>query len=152
MTDNDLLQPSLSGTDAPATSIYSATTGYVAAFLGGPIGAAVVAMVNSWRLNRLAKDWPVALLAVLITATMVYWEVRMGGNRWLVEHLGTGGSRLLLRVIALAYFVGIYGLHYKSYRNMALLGIRPPSGWVLGIIAIGVGLAGTAGLTLVVQS
>jgi len=152
MTDDDLLQPSLSGADVPATSIYSATTGYVAAFIGGPIGGAVVAMVNAWRLNRLAKDWPMALLAVLITWTLLYWEIRLGGSPWLVEHLGNGGPRMLLRVVALLYFVAIYGLHYRSYRNMALLGIEPPSGWVLGFIGIAVGLAGTAGLTVLVQS
>ena len=152
MTDNDLLQPSLSGSDVPATSIYSATTGYVAAFVGGPIGGAVVAMVNAWRLNRVSKDWPMALLAVLITWTLLYWETRMGGNGWLVEHLGASGPRMLLRVLALAYFVGIYGLHYKSYRNMALLGIVPPSGWVLGVVGIVIGLAGTAGLTALVRS
>jgi len=152
MTDNDLLQPSLSGSDVPATSIYSATTGYVAAFVGGPIGGAVVAMVNAWRLNRVSKDWPMALLAVLITWTLLYWETRMGGNGWLAEHLGASGPRMLLRVLALAYFVGIYGLHYKSYRNMALLGIVPPSGWVLGVVGIVIGLAGTAGLTALVRS
>jgi hypothetical protein len=152
MTDNDLLQPSLSGSDVPATSIYSATTGYVAAFVGGPIGGAVVAMVNSWRLNRLYKDWPMALLAVLLTWTLLHWEMRMGGNGWLVEHLGRSGPRMLLRVVALAYFVGIYGLHYKSYRNMALLGIVPPSGWVLGVVGIVIGLGATAALTAWVQS
>ena len=152
MTDNDLLQPSLSGSDVPATSIYSATTGYVAAFVGGPIGGAVVAMVNAWRLKRLSKDWPMALLAVLLTWTLLHWETRMGGNGWLVEHLGASGPRMLLRVLALAYFVGIYGLHYKSYRNMALLGIVPPSGWVLRVVGIVIGLAGTAGLTALVRS
>jgi hypothetical protein len=152
MTDNDLLQPSLSGSDVPATSIYSATTGYVAAFVGGPIGGAVVAMVNSWRLKRLSKDWPMALLAVLLTWTLLHWETRMGGNGWLVEHLGRSGPRMLLRVVALVYFVGIYGLHYKSYRNMALLGIVPPSGWVLGAAAIVIGLGATTALTALVQS
>jgi hypothetical protein len=151
MTDNDLLQPSLSRTDAPATSIYSATTGYVAAFLGGPMGGAVVAMVNSWRLKRLGADWPMGLLAVLITATILYWEARMGGEGWLVERLGSGGPRMLLRVAAILYFVGIYALHYKSYRNMALLGIEPPSGWRLGIVGVVVGFAATAGLTALVQ-
>ena len=149
--NNDLLQPSLTGTDAPATSIYSATTGYVAAFLGGPIGGAVIAMANAWRLKRLAKDLPVAILAVLVTATMLWWEARLGGDRWLVEQFGRSGPRMLLRVVALVYFLGIYGLHYKSYRSMALMGVEPPSGWVIGVVAVVVGIGATLGLTALVQ-
>jgi hypothetical protein len=152
MTDNDLLRPSLSGADAHATSIYSATTGYVSAFIGGPIGAAVVAMVNSWRLNRLAQDWPMGLLAVLLTATLLYWETHIGGSAWLNAHFGRSGASMILRVLGIAYFVCIYGLHYKSYRNMSLLGIEPPSGWVLGIVAIAIGTAANFGLATVLSS
>ena len=149
---DDLLQPSLAGTEASATSIYSATTGYVAAFLGGPVGAAVIALTNSWRLKRLAKDWPVVLLAIFITWAMVWWEVRMGGDAWLTQHLGSSGPRMLLRVTGLLFFCGIYALHYKSYRSMAVMGIQAPSGWVPGVVAVIVGISVMAGLVYLVSS
>jgi hypothetical protein len=147
MSQNDLLRPSLSGDQLPATSIYSAGAGYGAAFFGGPIGAAVIAMLNARRLNRLAKDWPLALLAVLITVGMLWWQLRMGGNAWLEGHLGSSGPRSVPRVAGLLFFGGIYLLHYKYYRNMQLMGIESPSGWVPAIVAVLIGLAITILLT-----
>jgi hypothetical protein len=137
---DDLLRPSLSGTNAQATAIYSATTGYVAGFLGGPIAAAVIALMNSWRLRRLSKDWPLGLLALALLYTMLWWEFRDGGNEWLTRYLGSSGPRVLRSVVSLLFFCGIYLLHYKSYRSMQLLGIKSPSGWVPGLIAIVIGL------------
>ena len=141
MSDHDdLLRPSLSGTNVPATAIYSATTGYVAAFLGGPVAAAVIAMMNSWRLRRLSKDWPLGLLAIVLLHTMLWWEFQKGGNEWLTAHLGSSGPRALRSVVSLLFFCGIYLLHYRSYRSMQLLGLKPPSGWVPGIIAVVIGI------------
>lgn len=149
---DDLLTPSLSVTKGPATAIYSATTGYVAAFLGGPVAAAVIAMVNSWRLRRLSKDWPLALLAVALLYAMLRWEYRQGGNEWLGQHLGSSGPQALRSVVSLLFFCGIYLLHYKSYRSMQLLGLKAPSGWVPGIIAVIVGYVVTYFLLAIVQS
>ena len=144
MSDHDdLLRPSLSGTNVPATAIYSATTGYVAAFLGGPVAAAVIAMINAYRLRRLSKDWPLALLAVALLYTMLRWEFEQGGKEWLTQHLGSSGPQALRSVVSLLFFCGIYLLHYKSYRSMQLLGIKSPSGWVPGIIAVLIGIAVT---------
>ena len=140
---DDLLRPSLSGTGAQATAIYSATTGYVAAFVGGPVAAAVVALINSWRLRRLTKDWPLALLALAFSYAMLAWELRRGGDEWLVQHLGSSGPRAFSSVVGLLFFCGIYLLHYRSYRSMQLLGVKAPSGWVPGIIAVVVGLGVT---------
>jgi hypothetical protein len=137
---DDLLRPSLSGTSAQATAIYSATTGYVAAFLGGPVAAAVIALLNSWRLRRLKKDWPLALLAPVLLYAMLSWEFRSGGDEWLSRYLGSSGPRAFRSVVGLLFFCGIYLLHYRSYRSMQLLGVKPPSGWVPGIIAVVVGL------------
>jgi hypothetical protein len=137
---DDLLRPSLSGTNAQATAIYSATTGYVAAFLGGPVGGAVIAMMNSWRLRRLSKDWPIALLAVALLYAMLHWEYQQGGNDWLTRHLGSSGPSALRSVVSLLFFCGIYLLHYKSYRSMQLLGLKAPSGWVPGIVAVVIGI------------
>jgi hypothetical protein len=133
---DDLLKPSLSGTNAQATAIYSATTGYVAAFLGGPVAAATIAMLNSWRLRRLSKDWPLALLAVALLYAMLSWEYQKGGDEWLTRYLGSSGPRALRSVVSLVFFCGIYLLHHRSYRSMQLLGVKAPSGWVPGIIAV----------------
>jgi hypothetical protein len=137
---DDLLKPSLSGTNAQATAIYSATTGYLAAFIGGPIAAVTIALMNSWKLRRLSKDWPLALLALAVLHTMLFWELRDGGDEWLTHYLGSSGPSAFRGVVSLLFFCGIYLLHYKSYRSMQLLGIKAPSGWVPGIIAIVIGL------------
>ena len=130
-------------TNAHATAIYSATTGYVAAFIGGPVAGAVIALINSWRLRRLSKDWPLALLALAILHTMLFWEYRDGGNEWLTRYLGDSGPRVLRSVVSLLFFCGIYLLHYKSYRSMQVLGIKAPPGWIPGIVAIVIGIAVT---------
>ena len=53
MTANDdLLRPSLEKTDAAHKSIYSTTTGYLTAFIGGPFAAIAMAAINSGRLGR----------------------------------------------------------------------------------------------------
>jgi hypothetical protein len=138
---DDLLQPSLTGGsgEISATAIYSATTGYVASFFGGPVAGAVIALLNAHRLNRLAKDWPVALAAVALLAAMVWWELRMGGDVWLKAHLGISAGSVVFRLLGIAFFCGMYGLHYRSYRGMERLGIEARSGWVAGFAAIAVG-------------
>lgn len=153
MNDNDdLLRPSLSGTNVQATAIYSATTGYVAAFLGGPVAAAVIALMNSWRLRRLSKDWPLALLAVALLHAMLWWEYRQDGGKWLSEYLGPSGPRVLHSVVSLLFFCGIYLLHYRSYRSMQLLGLKAPSGWVPGIIAVVIGFSVTFAFVAILHS
>jgi len=149
--NDDLLRPSLSGTNAAATAIYSATTGYVAAFLGGPIAAAVIAMLNARRLRRLSKDWPLALLAVALLYAMLSWQLR-GGSRWLEHYLGPTGPRAFQSVVSLLFFCGIYLLHYRSYRSMRVLGLKAPPGWVPGIIAIVIGIGVTLAFASVLQA
>jgi hypothetical protein len=139
---DDLLQPSLGGAsgEVSATAIYSATTGYVASFFGGPVAGAVIALLNARRLNRLAKDWPVALAALALVAAVVWWEQRMGGDEWLKAHVGNSAGSVVFRLLGIAFFCGIYGLHYRSYRGMDRLGIEAPSGWVAGLVAILAGI------------
>ncbi len=153
MSDHDnLLRPSLSGTNVPANAIYSATTGYVVAFLGGPVAAAAIALTNSWRLRRLARDWPVALLALALLHAMLWWQLRQGGYEWLTQHLGSTGPQALRSVVSLLFFCGIYLLHYRSYRSMRLLGLKAPSGWVPGLIAIVIGVAVTSGFVAILKT
>jgi hypothetical protein len=150
---DDLLQPSLTGSggEISATAIYSATTGYVASFFGGPVAGAVIALLNARRLNRLAKDWPVALAAVAILAAVVWWEVRMGGDEWLKAHFGVTAGSVAFRLLGIAFFCGMYGLHYRSYRGMERLGIEARSGWVAGFAAIVVGVLAFFALTVVLR-
>ena len=152
MDQDDLLRPSLSGTNAQAAAIYSAATGYVAGFLGGPVAAAVIAMLNSWRLRRLSKDWPLALLAVALLYAMLWWQLRQGGDEWLKQHLGSSGPRALHSVVSLLFFCGIYLLHYRSYRSMQLLGLKAPSGWVPGIIAVIIGFSVTTAFIAILSA
>jgi hypothetical protein len=149
---DDLLRPSLSGSKAPATAIYSATTGYIAAFLGGPVAGAVIAMLNSYRLRRLSKDWPLALLAVALLHALLWWQLRDGGNEWLVSHLGRTGPGALDTVVGLLFFCGIYLLHYSSYRSMQLFGLKAPSGWVPGIVAVVIGIGVRYAVTSMLQT
>jgi hypothetical protein len=141
-TRDDLLRPSLGGAsgDVSATAIYSATTGYIASFFGGPVAGAVIALLNARRLNRLSKDWPVALVALALLAATVWWEQRMGGDEWLKAHFGRNSGSVAFRLLGIAFFCGMYGLHYRSYRGMERLGIKAPSGWVAGFAAIVIGV------------
>jgi hypothetical protein len=132
----DLLQPSLGGETSAATSIYSATTGYLAAFFGGPLGGAAIALTNSWRLKRIGKDWPLGIVAIALTGGMIWWEQRMGGLEWLRSHFGSSGQRFAVRIVGILMFAAVYLIHRRYYRNMDMMGIKPPSGWIPGLAAI----------------
>jgi hypothetical protein len=138
--EDDLLQPSLRP-EAPATAIYSATTGYMASVFGGPIAGAVIALLNARRLDRLGRDWWVGLVAVAIMAVVMGWIYAFGGEAWLDDKVGTRGPRFAIMISGLVFFAGIYALHRPSYRGMEHLGIKPPSGWLPGILAIAIGIA-----------
>jgi len=133
---DELMQPSLSGVEGPATSIYSMQTGYLAAFFGGPLGGATIALLNAHRLKRLGSDWPLGLAALGVTFGLLWWQLRSGGEAWLIGHLGHGGPGLAIRIVGLAFYGIVYAVHRQYYRNMALLGLEAPSGWIPGIAAI----------------
>jgi hypothetical protein len=149
---NDLLQPSLDSEAGRETSIYSTTTGYMSAFFGGPLAAAGIALMNSHRLKRLGTDWPLSLLALALTVGILWWEVRGGGQSWLIAHLGRRGPSLVTSFAGLIAFGVIYAVHRKYYRNMELLGLKAPSGWIPGIAAIVLGSAAWAALARVLAS
>jgi hypothetical protein len=144
MNDRDeLLRPSLGSETSPETSIYSATTGFLAAFFGGPLGGAIIAMVNAWRLKRLASDWPLAVAAIALTVGLLWWELRAGGAEWLVDIAGKNGVQIALRVAGLAFFSVVYAIHRTYYRSMELFAVEPPSGWALGFGATVAGFVTT---------
>ncbi len=144
--NSELLQPSLGSDAGPATALYSVRTGYLSAFFGGPVAAALVALVNAHRLKRLRTDWPVAALAVLASLALAWWEFRAGGRPWLEARLGRGGSIYAVRGAGLAVFGLVYLMHRMHYRSMAVMGVKGPSGWVLGIGAILAGIFATAAM------
>lgn len=137
---DDLLQPTLGRPDSPAASIYSARTGYVASFFGGPLAGATIALANAYRLKRLRSDWPLGLIAIAATVGPMWWWLR-GGAQWVTAHTGGSISGVLLRALGLGFFALVYGWHRQYYRNMTFLGLAPPSGWVIGIVAVVSGVA-----------
>lgn len=149
-TPDDLLQPTLGQRDTPAASIYSARAGYVASFFGGPLAGATIALANAYRLKRLRSDWPLGLIAIAATAAPMWWWFR-GGAQWVAVHAGGGASEILLRALGLGFFALVYGWHRQYYRNMTFLGLTPPSGWVIGIVAVAAGVAVEIGLAAVLS-
>lgn len=142
MTTNDeLLQPSLEKHDETQKPIYSATAGYLTAFVGGPFAAIAMASVNSWRLRRLAAD-AVPLLAV--TAVCVGILIFLLHPEWFGQesmHFERKDTRIWSRVFGLVVFSAFWLLHRRYYRGMELMGQEPPNAWIGGIGCI---LAGTA--------
>jgi hypothetical protein len=138
--DRELLRPSLAADARVPQAIYSAGTGFLSSFFGGPVAGAVIALVNSQRLRRLHVDWPIALLApainVLIRLSVVdhFWD-------WLDRLLGKGSVRYVAELVGLAFFGVIYALHKPYYRGMSLLGLQAPNGLLPGAIAIAIGIA-----------
>jgi hypothetical protein len=143
--DSDLLRPSLTEDSSPAAAIYSVRTGFLTAFFGGPLGGAIIALLNSYRLKRLAVDWPIGLLALAICAGMG-WSATHGGWRWLDASLGHGSVIYVTRLTNLAFFGVVYVLHRTYYRSMSVLGLSAPNGLAVGVGAIVFGLAVNAAL------
>jgi hypothetical protein len=133
-----LLRPSLSGTGGRGRKLYSTTVGYIAAFFGGPLAAVVIALVNSHRLGRQSREWPLALGALLLSAVVVL-PAPWGLLDWALLRLEESGLKLAWRVLGLGVFAASYLLHRKYHRSMEVMGVKAPSGWLLGITAIVLG-------------
>lgn len=136
--DRELLRPSLTAEHSSVSSIYSVRTGFLASFFGGPIGGAIVALLNARRLGRLKADWPVALLALSISAGLS-WSLVAHKWQWLDASLGRGSGRYLQDLAGLAFYGVVYTLHRTYYRSMELLGLDPPDGLRVGIAAAALG-------------
>ena len=101
-----LLEPSLRG-DGQAVPIYSATTGYLIAFFGGPLAGCGIALIDAYRLRRLGREWPLAIAAVLLTGGLFAWQER-GGEVWAERLLGRGAGGLMYRVLGVVFFGAVY--------------------------------------------
>ena len=142
MADEDLLQPSLSGTrNAPA--LYNSSGFFLVAFFAGPAAAGVYGVANSHRLGRLRQDLPVIL--ALVAASFLFLMMAHG-NGWLsglASWLGDRQSRavqLAVRAVGLACFGAIYLMHRQQYRAARISCVDPLPGWIPGIAAVVVGL------------
>lgn len=136
----DLLKPSLSPeAGRPSAAPYSTTSGFVAAFFGGPFGALVAAGLNVHRLRRWRQDaaWLAAglLLALawawLLPQTESYPAWRSG----VTEVLGRSGWHYLERALSLALFLVACARHRQIERAAGLFGLPRPNGWIGGIAA-----------------
>lgn len=138
---DELLKPTLRSGDGQHRAIYSTTAGYVTSFFGGPFAAIAMTTLNSWRLRRLATDALPLLAATtlsILIVVLIYRPQLLG-----LADFGLSGtlSRLLLRAYALALFGGAYLLHIRYYRNMEIMSLQSPNGWIAGA---GCGVLGAA--------
>jgi hypothetical protein len=142
LDNEDLLKPTLSGYRQPP-AIYNSTGFFLAAFFGGPVGAAVYGSANAWRLGRLARDLPV-IVVIAAAAFLGMLELdRLGALDRLMSALG-GRNRqfgVVLRGFGIACFGAIYFLHRGYFRAARVSGVAPRPGWGPGIAAVLAGMA-----------
>ena len=139
---DDLLQPSLS-IEKIAAAPPSTQAMFLTSFFGGPIAAVMMIAVASFRLRRLVRDLP--LLIVLLGAPIgafawLQTSVAAEGIRlWIQSNVGSSGFEFLIRLAGLMCFGIGYWLHAQAHRNSALLGLKAPNGWLVGVPCIVIG-------------
>jgi len=136
-----LLQPTLGADARPAAAPYSVQATFFTGFFGGPFAAIALVAVNSSRLRRLSRDWPV-LAACLIAAIFMGWVIHGSApavspmRDWLSSVMGQNSARYAHRLVALI-IVGVgYLLHRREQRNTDVLGLSRPNGWIAGGLCI----------------
>lgn len=133
MTDNPLLEPTLTADASVTAPLYSLQVGFLSSFLGGRLAAVIITAIHSHRLRRLARDLPLLLAGAALTLAMAWWTQRMRGGAWLAAH--SIGSAIPVRAAGPGYFGLCYLAHRTAYRDMQMMGIPSPSGWIPGIAA-----------------
>lgn len=136
-----LLQPSLSAPgQVPRAAPYSATTGYISSFFGGPYAALIVVALNVHRLGRWREDatWLAFGLALALA-----WSLWLPGltvfadiDAILRAALGQGAWRYAERAFSLGLFAVLHWRHRRIDRASDLFALNRPSGWVAGLAAI----------------
>lgn len=149
-----LLQRSLHA-EEPRLAPPSTQTMFVTAFFGGPVAACAIAAFGSFRLRRLKRDAPILLgLLALTLAATVWLRLAPSGapaRVWLAETIGKSGFAAFNRAMALAVFVACFTLHRQAHRSTALLGLKQPNGWIVGLLSIVVGAAATVAVLAAVS-
>lgn len=134
---DSLLNPTLGDDARPAAAPYSTQATFFTGFFGGPFAAVALTAINSWRLRRMGRDWPV-LLACLLAGLLAIWVLHGSTPAfapvpaWWTGTFGNNSLRYAHRLVALI-LVGVgYLLHRKEQRNTDVLGITRPNGWIGG--------------------
>ena len=143
MADDDLLRPTLSGTGEPP-SLYNTTGFFLSSFFGGPVGAGIYGLANSYRLGRLKRDLPSVVVIVAASFWLLLFVERQGGLARLAELMDDRPDRaaqLAVRALGLACFGAIYLLHRQHHRAAQVTGAEAVSGWGPGIVAVLAGIA-----------
>lgn len=148
MSNDDLLRPTLSAYSRPP-ALYHKTGFALAAFFGGPVGAAVYSLANTARLARLKQDAPTI---VIVTASALLIPVMLahtGQFAVLADLAGMtprGAGEVLLRGLGLACFGATYFLHRRFFRAARVSGVETLPSWPVGIAALVTGWAANAAL------
>jgi hypothetical protein len=148
LSNQDLLRPTLSDyTRSPA--LYHTTGFALAAFFGGPVGAAVYSLANTTRLSRLKQDAPIVVILTALALLIPMMLVRSGQFDALADFAGMtprGTGEILLRGLGLAIFGAIYLLHRRFFRSARVSGVKALPSWPVGIAAVLSGWAANAAL------
>ncbi|MFB9243593.1 hypothetical protein IV454_28330 [Massilia antarctica] len=128
-----LLTPSLSPSRAPAAILYSAQSGFLLAFFGGPFAIILYSALNSWKLRRPLDA--LAYLPALALSTAFFVAIQAGYAPLIsvIDAIGAGGERILSRALAMALFGVVYLMHRKQHRSAVLFGAKPPAPWIPAI-------------------
>lgn len=148
MGNDHLLRPTLSDYRKPP-ALYGTTGFFLSAFFGGPVGAALYAIANSWRLGRLSRDLPVIVAITAAACLLLIESDRMGWLRQLGAYLDMSPSRSLnicVRVLGMACFSAIYFMHRTFFRAARVSGAERLAGWKPGIAAVLAGYAANIAL------
>lgn len=132
---DELLKPSLES--SKPVSIMSSGALMGAAFFGGPIAVAIVAVMNSISLGRLTKEWPLIIGVLAVGAVAAY----LFGN-YVFDGLADARSfRLASRAAGFVSFGIVFLMYRKELRTLSTLNIKPRSPWAPLIAACLVAMA-----------
>lgn len=139
---DDLLQPSLSA-EKIAAAPPSTQAIFLTSFFGGPIAAVMMITIASYRLRRLVRDLPLLVGLLSVSIGVIAWFLSsasaQGLREWIQSNVGSSGFEFLFRIISLMCFGVGYWMHAQAHRNSALLGLKAPNGWLVGIPCLVIG-------------
>jgi len=148
LSNEDLLRPTLSAYSRPP-ALYHTTGFALAAFFGGPVGAAVYSLANTRRLARLRQDAPVIIIVMALALLVPMMLVRAGQFDAFANLAGMTRStagEVLLRGLGFVCFGAIYLLHRRFFRAARVSGVKTLPSWPVGIAALASGWAANAAL------
>jgi len=149
LTDEDLLRPTLSGFRRPP-ALFNSTGFFLCAFFGGPAGAGLYGLANSFRLGRIARDLPL-IIGIVAASFLALVEMHdMGLLARLSGYLGGSVVRnmeIFLRALGIACFGAIYFLHRGFFRAARVSGTKALAGWIPGIVSVLAGVVANIAFT-----